>query len=133
MKTIWFFWLQFRHANDSAYDFDFEFSQGHKRSYDSAYGSDSVASENQPLEKKNDLSGRCPSLRQSRYQNAHPVRPAIYKQIILKQLHPLSAKSDKHQISPNIINMQSRDGLWELIKGSAKENVLVFQILPTIQ
>ena len=79
METFWFFWLRFRHTYDSAYDSDFEFSLGHKRSYDSAYDSDSAASENQ---KKSDLSGRCPSLKQSRYQNAHPVRPAIYKQII---------------------------------------------------
>ena len=36
---------------DSAYDSDFRFSLGHKRSYDSDYDSDcdSVASENQPL------------------------------------------------------------------------------------
>ena len=82
METFWFFWLRLRRTYDSAYDPDFEFSLGHKRSYDSAYNSDSAASENQPLEKKSDLSGRCPSLKQSRYQNAHPVRPAIYKQII---------------------------------------------------
>ena len=38
-------------ALDSAYDSNFLFSQVHKRSYDSAYDSDSdsVASENQPL------------------------------------------------------------------------------------
>ena len=54
METFWFFWLRFRRAYDSAYDSDFWFSLGHKRSYDSAYDSDSdsVASENQPLEKK---------------------------------------------------------------------------------
>ena len=46
METFWFFWLWFRRAYDSAYDSDFWFSLGHKRSYDS----DSVASENQPLE-----------------------------------------------------------------------------------
>ena len=46
METFWFFWLRFRRAYDSAYDSDFWFSLGHKRSYDS----DSVASENQPLE-----------------------------------------------------------------------------------
>ena len=52
METFWFFWLRFRRAYDSAYDCDFWFSLGHKRSYDSAYDSDSdsVASENQPLE-----------------------------------------------------------------------------------
>ena len=82
METFRFSWLRFRRTYDSAYDSDLEFSLGHKRSYDSAYDCDSVASENQPLEKKSDLSGRCPSLKQSRYQNAHPVRPAIYKQII---------------------------------------------------
>ena len=38
-------------SSDSDYDSDFWFSQGHKRSYDSAYDSDSdsVASEKQPL------------------------------------------------------------------------------------
>ena len=82
METFWFFWLRFRRIYDSAYDSDFEFSLGHKRSYDSAYDSDSIASENQPLEKKNDLSGPCAGLKQSRYQNVHPVRPAIYKQVI---------------------------------------------------
>ena len=51
METFWFFWLRFRRANDFAYDSDFWFSPGHKRSYDSAYDSDSdsVASENQFL------------------------------------------------------------------------------------
>ena len=50
METFWFFWLQFCHAYDSAYDSDFWFSLGHKRSYDSTYDSDfdSVTSENQP-------------------------------------------------------------------------------------
>jgi len=43
METFWFFWLRFRRVYDSAYDSDFWFPQGHKRSYDS----DSVASENQ--------------------------------------------------------------------------------------
>ena len=54
METFWFFWLRFRRAYDSAYDSDFWFSLGHKRSYDSAYDSDSnsVASENQPLDKE---------------------------------------------------------------------------------
>ena len=47
METFWFFWLRFRRAYDSAYDSDFWFSPGHKRSYDS--DSDSVASENQTL------------------------------------------------------------------------------------
>ena len=59
METFWFFQLRFRRAYDSAYDsgggggggspppppgydFDFSFSQGHKRSSDSAYESDSV-------------------------------------------------------------------------------------------
>ena len=37
METFWFFWLPFRRA----YDSDFWFSLGHKRSYDSAYDSDS--------------------------------------------------------------------------------------------
>ena len=47
METFWFFWLQFRHA----YDSNFWFSLGHKRSYNCTYNSDSdsVASENQPL------------------------------------------------------------------------------------
>ena len=53
METFWFFWRRFRRANDSAYDSDFWFSLGHKRSYDSAYDydsdSDSAASEKQPL------------------------------------------------------------------------------------
>ena len=44
METFWFFWVRFRHAYDSAYDFDFH---RHNRSYDSVY--DSVAAENQPL------------------------------------------------------------------------------------
>ena len=51
METFWFFWPRFRRAYDSADHSDFLFSLGHKRSYDSAYDSDSnfVASENQPL------------------------------------------------------------------------------------
>ena len=55
MEPFWFFWLRFRRAYDSAYDSDFWFSLGHKRSYDSAYDSDSdsVASENQPLDWQN--------------------------------------------------------------------------------
>ena len=47
METFWIFWHQFSCVYDSFYDFDFLFSQGDKRSYDS--DSDSVASENQPL------------------------------------------------------------------------------------
>ena len=48
METFWFFWLQLRSAYDSVYASYFGFSLGHKRSYDSAYNSnsDSVASEN---------------------------------------------------------------------------------------
>ena len=51
METFWFFWLRFRRAYDSAYDSDFLFALGYKRSCFSAYNSDSdsVASENQPL------------------------------------------------------------------------------------
>ena len=49
METFWFFRLRFRRAYDSAYDSDFRFSLGHKLSYDS----DTVASENQPLDFKN--------------------------------------------------------------------------------
>ena len=49
METFWFFRLRFHRACDSAYDSDFWFSLGHKRSYQSAYDSYSVASENQPL------------------------------------------------------------------------------------
>ena len=50
MEKFWFFWLWFRWAYDSAYNSDFQFSLGHKVSYDSHYDSDSnsVASENQP-------------------------------------------------------------------------------------
>ena len=33
MEMFWFFWLWFRRAYDSAYDSDFLFSLGHKRSY----------------------------------------------------------------------------------------------------
>ena len=45
METFWF--LQLRFHQDSAYDSDFRFSPGHKRSYDSDYDSDynSVAGE----------------------------------------------------------------------------------------
>ena len=46
MKTFWFFRLRFCRVYDSAYDSDFRFSLGHKRSYSSVY--DSVAGENQP-------------------------------------------------------------------------------------
>ena len=54
MEMFWFLWLQFYWDYDSAYDSDFLFSQGHKRSYDSTYdsNSDSVATENQPLAKR---------------------------------------------------------------------------------
>ena len=48
METFWFFQLQFCYA----YDFDFwlPLSQlSHKHSCDSAYDSDSIASETQPL------------------------------------------------------------------------------------
>ena len=50
MKTFWFFRLRISCAYDSAYDSDFLFSQGHKRSYHSAYDSYSysVDRENQP-------------------------------------------------------------------------------------
>ena len=49
METFWFFWLRFRRT----YDSDFWFSLGHKRSYDTAYDSDSdsdfiASSENKP-------------------------------------------------------------------------------------
>jgi len=52
METFCFFRLQFRQPYDSAYDSDFWFSLDYKRSYDSAYDSDSdsVASENKPIE-----------------------------------------------------------------------------------
>ena len=40
----------FRHAYGSAYNSDLWFSLGHKLSYNSSNDSDSVASENQPLE-----------------------------------------------------------------------------------
>ena len=48
METLWFFWLQLRRAYDFVEASYFGFSLGHKRSYDSAYNSDSdsVASEN---------------------------------------------------------------------------------------
>ena len=51
METFWFLILRFRRAYDSACDSDVWFSLGHKRSYHSAYDSDSesVVSENQPL------------------------------------------------------------------------------------
>ena len=48
METFWFF--RFRHAYDSAYNSDFKFSLGYKRSNDS--DSASVASEDQPFETK---------------------------------------------------------------------------------
>ena len=54
MEMFWFLWLQFYWGYDSAYDSDFLFSQGHKRSYDSTYdsNSDSIATENQPLARR---------------------------------------------------------------------------------
>ena len=54
METFWFFRLRFLRSYDSAYDYDFWVSQGHKRSYDSH--SDSVASESQPLRVKTAIS-----------------------------------------------------------------------------
>ena len=47
MERLWFFSRRFRQVYDSAYDSDFKFSLGHKRSYDS--DSDTVAREKQPL------------------------------------------------------------------------------------
>ena len=52
METFWFFLLRLCRAEDSTYDSEFWFSQGHMRSYDSTYDSVSeflrlVASENQ--------------------------------------------------------------------------------------
>lgn len=44
MEKVSFFHPQFRRAYYSAYDYDFWYSQGHKRSYDSG----SITSENQP-------------------------------------------------------------------------------------
>ena len=44
METFWFPRRVFRRAHDSVYGSDFWFSQGHNRSYGSAYHSDSVAS-----------------------------------------------------------------------------------------
>jgi len=51
METLRFFLLRFRRAYDFAYESDFRFSLGYKRSYHSDHDSDSdsVASENQPL------------------------------------------------------------------------------------
>ena len=50
METFWFFQLQLCRAYDSACESNFQFSLGHKISYDSDYNynSDSIASENQP-------------------------------------------------------------------------------------
>lgn len=50
MEMFRFFWLQFHHAYDSAYNSDFLFSQDDNCSYDAIFNSDSrfVASENQP-------------------------------------------------------------------------------------
>ena len=52
METFFFFRLRFRRAYESAYDSDFWFSLSRMRFYESAYvsDSDSVASENQPLQ-----------------------------------------------------------------------------------
>ena len=49
METFWFFRLRFCRAYNSTYDSDIRFSLGHKLSYDSDYDTDSVATENQPL------------------------------------------------------------------------------------
>ena len=51
MEALWFFWLRFCRAYNSVYDSYFWFSLGYKRSFDSAYESDSnsFASGNQPL------------------------------------------------------------------------------------
>ena len=50
METFWFFRLRFRRAYDFAYNSDLGFSLGHKVYYDSDYDSNSMASENQPLD-----------------------------------------------------------------------------------
>ena len=75
METFWFFQLRFRRAYDTAYDSDFRFSLGHKLSYDSDFDSDSdsVASENQPLE-TSPLYQRHPLLSVDRYP---PLIPFI--------------------------------------------------------
>ena len=52
METFWFFWLRLRCSYDSVYNSEFWFSLGHKRSYHSAYNSDSVASEKAVLGKR---------------------------------------------------------------------------------
>ena len=51
MEKFWFFRFccAYHSACDSDCGFDFWFSLSHKRSYDPAYKSDSVACENQPL------------------------------------------------------------------------------------
>ena len=50
MEMLWFFQVWSRQAYDSAeaHESDFRFSPGHKRSFDSNYDPDSVASENHP-------------------------------------------------------------------------------------
>ena len=48
MEMFWFFQFLFHRAYNSAYDSDFQFSLGHKVSYDSDSGS--ATSENQPKE-----------------------------------------------------------------------------------
>ena len=46
--------------------------------------------------------------------------------------NPISAKSDKHQFSPNITNMQSIEKITRIdITHHQKGNALVFQILPS--
>ena len=49
LEMFWFFWLQFCQAYDSVEDPDFWYSLDHKLSYNSDYKSDSIASENHPL------------------------------------------------------------------------------------
>ena len=58
----------FRHAHDSAYNSDLWFSLGDKLSYNSSNNSDSLASENQPLEIM--LSKQC----YSKSINLHPKK-----------------------------------------------------------
>ena len=48
METFWFFWLWFHRDYDSTYNSNFWFSLDRKCSYNFAYDSDSVASEQQP-------------------------------------------------------------------------------------
>ena len=58
METFWFFRLRFRRA----YDSDFRFSPGHKRSFVSHYDSD--ASENQPLAGSSTIPGHAREARE---------------------------------------------------------------------